>query len=263
MNRPRFISSLTQEQYSDLDKIMKESRSKRTRNRAHAIILSNKGYTIGQLTDFFDVDRDTITRWFNHFEKYDAVGLWDNLRPGRTPILNESEQELALKKGDKKQNESKSALQDIIEKTGKNLSHRTLKRIAKRHGLFLKRIKKVPKKPYNESEFRQAQEDLKAFETQALEGKCEVVYFDAAGCDLTPCISHAWQPIGTENTLEVPSSRSKRLNILGFLDSTGYELTSFVFEGGTISSAEVIASIDEFCAGKGTQIREVRFHRKP
>ncbi len=148
MNRPRFISSLTQEQYSDLDKIMKESRSKRTRNRAHAIILSNKGYTIGQLTDFFDVDRDTITRWFNHFEKYDAVGLWDNLRPGRTPILNESEQELALKMGDKKQNESKSALQDIIEKTGKNLSHRTLKRIAKRHGLFLKRIKKVPKKPY-------------------------------------------------------------------------------------------------------------------
>lgn len=250
MNRHRFISPLTQEQYSDLDQMRSESQSQRARNRAHAIILSDKGYTIEQIKDLFEVDRETVTRWFNRFEKYEAIGLWDNLRPGRTPILNESEQELALELLAQKPFDSKSVRQDIIEKTGKSISGKTLKRLAKRYGLIWKRIRKVPKKSPNESELMRAQEDLKAFEKQAIQGECEIVYFEASGCDLTPCISHAWQPIGTENTIKVPSSRSKRLNILGFLDVLGNELTSFVFEGGTISSAEVIAGIDEFCALK-------------
>jgi len=35
-----------------------------------------------------------------------------------------------------------------------------------------------------------------------------------AGFDLQPSVPYAWQPIGT--TIEVPSEKSQRLNVLGF-----------------------------------------------
>ena len=54
---------------------------------------------------------------------------------------------------------------------------------------------------------------------------------------------YAWQFRG-EN-IEIPSSKSKRLNVLGFVNRKS-DFTSVVFEGST--SAEVIASINHFAS---------------
>ncbi|MCK5516384.1 MAG: IS630 family transposase, partial [Desulfobulbaceae bacterium] len=65
---------------------------------------------------------------------------------------------------------------------------------------------------------------------------------DETGFDLTPTVPYAWQPIG--ETIEVPSSRSQRINVLGFLN-TNNQLESFIVKG-TINSDIVIASFDSF-----------------
>ncbi len=64
-----------------------------------------------------------------------------------------------------------------------------------------------------------------------------LTYFDQSGFTLEPCVPYAWQPIN--ETIEVPCSKSKRLNVLGFVDRD-CQFNSFVFEG-TITSAVVIA----------------------
>ena len=72
----------------------------------------------------------------------------------------------------------------------------------------------------------------------------DLYYFDESGFTLTPCIPYAWQPIG--QTIEVPSAKSKRLNVLGFMNKA-CDFQSFVFEG-SITTAVVVACINRFVA---------------
>jgi len=68
------------------------------------------------------------------------------------------------------------------------------------------------------------------------------VYFDEAGFSLDPCVPYAWQPIG--ETLELPASRGKRLNVLGFLH-TNNDFTPFCTEG-SVTTSIVIGCFDLF-----------------
>lgn len=78
---------------------------------------------------------------------------------------------------------------------------------------------------------------------QAQAGAIDLKFGDESGFSLEPEVPYTWQPKGT--TQELPSSRSKRLNVLGFMgiDSS---LDSWVFSH-TITSQEVIACIDSLC----------------
>jgi transposase len=54
-------------------------------------------------------------------------------------------------------------------------------------------------------------------------------------------------------TIEVPSSKSKRLNVLGFVDRNS-RFESFVFEG-SVTTAVVVACIDQFAKNiRGTTV---------
>lgn len=67
-------------------------------------------------------------------------------------------------------------------------------------------------------------------------------YFDESGFSLTPAIPYAWQKIG--ETIEIPSSRSKQLNVVGFVNRD-CQFKSFVFEG-SITTSVVVACIHQF-----------------
>jgi hypothetical protein len=86
--------------------------------------------------------------------------------------------------------------------------------------------------------------------------ECEVHYFDASGFDLTPSISYAWQPSGNTNTITVNSSKSKRLNVIGFLNVKNNELTPYIFEE-SISSTLVCAIFNDFLESKLQKIKEL------
>ena len=87
---------------------------------------------------------------------------------------------------------------------------------------------------------RSALDILKTLDTT---GAIDLYYLDETGFSLVPPIPYAWQGI---ETLEIPSQRSKRLNVLGFMTRQG-KLDSYVSEQ-SITSDVVVASIETFFA---------------
>jgi transposase len=89
------VSKLSETQREKLEKLHPTSSSARVRTRAHAILLSSEGFTIEELMEIFHVKRDTISRWLNNWEQNNFEGLQDKMRKGRTPTLNQNEQNIS------------------------------------------------------------------------------------------------------------------------------------------------------------------------
>jgi len=69
----------------------------------------------------------------------------------------------------------------------------------------------------DEIAYKQAKEEIEGFEKQAEEGKLDIYYFDASGFDLTPPVPYRGQAGNT--MVIIPSSPSKRIKVLGFLNT--------------------------------------------
>lgn len=103
----RYIS-LTTNELALLTQLYKTSPNHRERQRAHALLLSQRNYSIPDLADFFEVDRDTVSRWMDRWqdwlsqtqrpEQKTPLTLQDGPRPGRTPALSPA-QKKALSSG--------------------------------------------------------------------------------------------------------------------------------------------------------------------
>lgn len=98
----RYVS-LTTDQVDQLTLLYKNSPDHRERQRAQALLLSQRNYSIPQLADLFMVDRDTIGRWMDRWQDQlsqtqPALSLQDQPRSGRTPNLTQ-DQKKALSTG--------------------------------------------------------------------------------------------------------------------------------------------------------------------
>jgi hypothetical protein len=91
----------------------------------------------------------------------------------------------------------------------------------------------------------QHKRELNALRREVLLGEHDLYYFDEAGFSLTPSVPYGWQPIGQR--IEIPSSKSKQINVLGFLDYRGDEFHPYVVDG-CIDAPTVIACMDAFCS---------------
>jgi len=87
-----------------------------------------------------------------------------------------------------------------------------------------------------------AHQAIKSLILQHKNKEIDLGYFDESGFTLTPDTSYAWQPMG--QTIEIPSSKSRRLNVLGFVNRD-CRFDSFVFEG-SVTTSVVVACIDGF-----------------
>jgi hypothetical protein len=96
----------------------------------------------------------------------------------------------------------------------------------------------------DEAAFRSKQQELEGLKRQEDEGELDLYYYDEAGFCLLPNIPYAWQQKG--KTIELKSSRSKSLNVLGFVRRKG-SFASYVVEG-SVDSATVTAVFDDFVA---------------
>lgn len=103
------------------------------------------------------------------------------------------------------------------------------------------RIRKRVKGKPEPKLYKQKKLELKVIEQQEKEGKIDVYYVDESGFSLVPYLPYAWQEKGKK--IEVQSSISKRLNVLGFMKKDN-SLESYVFEC-TINSDIIIACIDK------------------
>jgi transposase len=73
-----------------------------------------------------------------------------------------------------------------------------------------------------------------------------LVYYDESGFNLTSAIPYAWQEKG--KMIEIPASKSKQINVAGFLSSDGKNFQGYQKEG-TMKSVDVIGFFDDFAQG--------------
>ena len=121
------------------------------------------------------------------------------------------------------------------------ISKETIKRLAKKKGMGWYRIKRRVKGKPEPELYKQKKEELRQLEKQEREGKIDLYYVDESGFSLVPYLPYAWQE--KEEKLEVESSLSKRLNVLGFMKRNN-QLESYIFEC-SINSDIIIACIDK------------------
>jgi transposase len=235
----KFVNELSEKQREELRELMKTS-NEQVRKRAHAVLLSSRGYSVDRIADIYEVDRDTVSRWLDHWEDDGSAGLQDQEGRGRKPTLNEKEQKQAIKIVEKDPRSSKRSLTKIEEKTGKKISRETLKRILKKGNKTWKRLRRSLRGKRDEVDFQAAQAELAGFRADAEAGEIDFYYFDEAGFTLDPGVPYAWQTVG--ETIEIPAASSDRINVLAFL-SPDFRFHPFIFEK-TIDSEIVIACFD-------------------
>lgn len=244
----KFVKPLTGEQRDQLKEIMKSQSPQRRRMRAHAIILSERRYSIDQIADIYQVDRDRVSEWLDWWDEYHFDGLDDDPRSGRPPKLTEKEQKKAIKLTLKEPRSLRQGISEIAAKIGRTISLDTLKRMIRARGYSWKRLRRSLKSMRNEDDFRAAQAELDRLKAEAIlpERDFDLRYFDQAGFTLTPSIPYAWQKIGQR--LELASAHGPRQNVLGFL-GLNHEFQSYVFEG-SIDTATVVHCFNLFNAAK-------------
>lgn len=103
----------------------------RCRQRAQAILLSVRGFTIEALWSILDVRRDAISSWIDRWEQEGLLGLYDRPRAGRPRIYTEEEVSLLKTLVDEEPRQIKTAQIQLADMTQKTASTSTLKRLLK------------------------------------------------------------------------------------------------------------------------------------
>ena len=239
----RYVKPLSESEKTELETMFRDGDSHRVRRRAHIILLSAERFTICELARVYQIDRDTVSSTLTRWEKEGIEGLFDGERSGRPPKLTKEEADEAIKCLKKDPRSIKKALAETKEKTGKEISEWTLKRLAKKAKLRWKRMRKSTKDKRDPVEFERTQAEIEELHEQESTGEIDVYYFDESGFSLTPEVPYAWQEEG--ETIEIPSQRSKRLNVLGFCNKQ-LDFHSTTVQGW-VDSEVVIDCFDRFC----------------
>jgi len=213
-----------------------------SRKRAHSIFLSHQGMSVPMICSIYLVSRQTVSTWFTKWETLGICGLVDNSGRGRPSLLSDKQKSAVISQVKKSPRSLKTVLSNLESELGFTTSIDTLKNICKQAGFVWKRVRKSLRKKRNQGEFDASTEELKLLIQQHKDKKIDLCYFDESGFTLEPCVPYAWQSIG--KTIEIPSSKSKRLNVLGFVNRD-CKFNSYVFEG-LINSSIVVACIDAF-----------------
>ena len=132
MGQLKFVSTLSEEQTQQLREMYQYHQTFSCRRRAQAILLSANGYTITQIEQILQVDRDTISVWFNRFAQWGVLGLKDLARSGRPRIYNAQELEQLKAFIDQEPRLLKQAQARLEQQTGKSSCRETLKRALKK-----------------------------------------------------------------------------------------------------------------------------------
>ena len=236
----KFVSRLTGEQRRQLQQIVATDPHVRVRHRAHAVLLSDQGYSRAETADIYQVKADTVSSWLDAWEMQAFQGLYDAPRSGRPKALNEVERERAIDLIKASPRQIKRVIHQVTEELGKTVSRSTLKRLISAAKGRWKRGRGSLRSKRDPDEFARGKQEVEGLRRRKQRHEIELLYFDESGFCLESSIPYAYQFPG--EFLELPSSNSRRLNVVGFL-SPDMRFHSFVFEC-SINSDVVIACFD-------------------
>lgn len=208
----KYVKPLQESERITLEELLKNHSSSRARARAHAVLLSNRGFNLNEIARIFEIDRDTASRWLSDWEKNGIAGLHDDPRSGRPNKLTEEEILQLQSMINEEPRSIRQVAAKIKEKFNKEISIETIKRIAKKLNFVWKRIRKSLKAKRDEESFLQAKLEIKQLQESQKTGALNLYYFDASGLSLQPLVPYAWQLKGQH--IEIVPSKSPRLNVV-------------------------------------------------
>lgn len=239
----KFVNQMTNAELKTLSELRKNGPCHRSRERAHILLLSHRSTSVIELSEIFELHRSSICSTIDRWETMGIVGLFDAAKSGRPPIIRKEDEE-KIKEQIK---ETPRSLKLVIDEIGKSLnkfiSMSTLKRLAKKLGFTWKRARKSLKSKRDQGNFDEAKLEIQSLLELAEVGEIALYYFDGSCFSLTPNVPYAWQEKNT--TIELETSRSKNINVLGFMSATGDELVPYCFED-SVNSDVIIACFNSF-----------------
>lgn len=238
----KFVTPLNTTEIISLQRMSIEHPLPWPRIRASAILQSNEQIPLQSIAKVCGVCRQTASIWLTHWEAKGIDGLLDKTGRGRKKVLSDAKEVEVIKLVKAFPRSLKKVLSEIQSHWGIKLGSSTLKNLCRKANLSWKRVRKSLRGKRNEEDFREALEEIKCLVEQADKGEIDFYYFDESGFTLEPCVPYAWQEIG--KTIEIPSSKSNRLNVLGFIDRQ-CRFESYVFEG-SVNSDVVVACFNVF-----------------
>lgn len=186
--------------------------SRRTRMRAHSLLLSHQGLSIPHIARMYQVDRRSVSSWIDRWQTQGLAGLYDQPGAGRRPTLHADDQQKVQQYLQQYPKDLKQVVHQLEQETGKRVSTKTIKRFIKKSCYVWKRMRKSPAKSPDPQKYERGKEFIHRLQQREEAGECALWYFDVTGFCLTPCIPYAWQPIG--DIIEVPTSHhSRRMNV--------------------------------------------------
>ena len=237
-----YVDPLSEVEIVTLESMHKNHSSPATRIRAHAIILSNRGYSIQEIAEVYTVCRQTVSSWLSSWKEQGLVGLIDKPRSGRPRVLSEVQEQGVIEAIKKQPRNLKQLASELSEKFGITVTVSKLKRLCKQAGYSWKRIRKSLRNKRDQDQFDEAVKEIEQLISREDKGEIELYFFDESGFTLQPCVPYAWQPKG--EYIELPCAQSQRLNVLGFVNRRCH-FESFVFEG-SVNSSVVVGCFEEF-----------------
>ncbi len=237
-----YVNPLTRTEIVTLQEMHKNHPTYSVRMRAHAILMSDEGYRVQEIGEVYNVCRQSVSTWIRAWDSTGLSGLLDKPRSGRPRKLSPPEEVEAIRWLEQEPRSINQVLAKIHDKFGVQISKGTLRRLCKKAGLAWKRVRRSLKNKRDPDEFEAVGKQIESLVEQELKGQIDLYFFDESGFTLVPYVPYAWQPIG--EPIEIPSSHSKRLNVLGFLKKDS-QFQSFVFEG-SVNTSVVVACFDEF-----------------
>jgi transposase len=132
--KPRFIT-LSSDESAALQLGWKTDKKSTFRHRCHYILLSSQGKSIAEISSFYGVTRQSISKWFTNYEQKGIEGLRTGKGQGRPAILR-IDNEVEMNKLEELVEASPQSLKVVVaqleEEFGKTVSIRTLHRLLKK-----------------------------------------------------------------------------------------------------------------------------------
>jgi len=243
MGRPatKFVKPLSKADQEHLVQVCREHKVYTVRCRAHAILLSSRGFPVSEIQEIFNISKPTALSWLDRWEERGQGGLEDEPRPGGPPILDEKEQGILkdiLKRFPRK---PKKVLAVLKEQTGKVISRSTLRRLARKLGLRWKRFRRSTQKPPDHG--RQVRLAMEEIEQLRSFPDLELAYFDEAAFSLQGVVPYGWQPIGERAHVSVGTERGN-VQVLGIQEESG--ITYGYLHKGTVYGKTVAEVLDDY-----------------
>lgn len=133
MSRRKRYVELSPEARLSLEEGQKHGKTNTFRERCHYLLLSDQGKSIDEIADFYQINRNTVSKWFTRYEELGIEGLHTQKGRGRKAIIRLDSEIVQIEKWVE---EHPQNLNPVIEKIqqefGKELCKKTLQRLLKK-----------------------------------------------------------------------------------------------------------------------------------